>query len=74
MAGRDGFVTTLVTLPVELVWIVELYQDNIKAPTRNAAIRTILETHPAIAELVAMMYDAGSRTGGAAHGERVSSL
>lgn len=74
MAGRDGFVTTLITIPVELVYIVELYQNHIKSPTRNAAIRTLLETHPAIAEIVAGLYDTGSHTERVAHGERVSSL
>lgn len=74
MACRDGFVSFPLTIPDELRWLVERYQSDMKIMSRNATIRMLLETHPALAFTLAGLYDNGSITTGGAHGERAASV
>lgn len=74
MARRDGFVDLPLCLPEELVYILEVYKKHMKSPSRNAAIRSLIETHPAIAIILAGVYDNASDAPGVTHGERVASI
>lgn len=74
MGCRDGFVNLPLSLPEELVYILEVYRKNMKIISRNAAVRHLLETHPDIALVVAGVYDNLSGPDGIAHGERVAQL
>lgn len=74
MACRDGFVSFQLTIPDELRWLVERYQNDMKVVSRNATIRMLLETHPALAFTLAGLYDNGRVTTGGPHGERAASL
>jgi len=71
MVGRDGFVNYPLSIPAELHWLVESYKKDMKIISFNQAIRSLLETHPAIVNIVDRVYDNGSISTGDTHGERV---
>jgi hypothetical protein len=73
MAGGNGFVSFPATMPSELLTLIDRYQKRMKITSRNGAVRSLIETHPAIAKMVEDLYDASSPTSGGAHGERVAS-
>jgi hypothetical protein len=73
MARRDGFVDFPLSIPVELHYLVESYKNDMKIVSFNAAIRSLLESHPAIAMCITRVYDRANGAGSADHGERVPS-
>lgn len=48
MASRDGFVNLPLSIPVELRFLVESYQKDMKILSINGALRALIETHPEI--------------------------
>lgn len=57
MARRDRTLVPFPTyLPRELKLMAERYQSNRNLPSLNQAIIELLETHPAIAQLIAEVY------------------
>jgi hypothetical protein len=55
--ARGDRVVILVRVPPELRYIVNLYSHRYQSVSRSAAIRQLLETHPALVELAEMLYD-----------------
>ena len=64
MAGRDGFVTFPLTIPVELHYLVESYKNDMKIVSFNQAMRTLVETHSAIALCIQRVYDKANSSNG----------
>lgn len=62
MAGRNGPVEqTAVRIPDLLKELIIRYQIARELPSFNGAVRELIETHPAIAEIVQRLYaEAGS--------------
>lgn len=50
-------------VPAELKFLVLLYQRERKLPTFAYAVRSLLETHPALAELAAKLYNEHKKDG-----------
>ena len=55
MDSGDRALTHL-NLPTELIFLLEKYQNSRRMVSRTAAIRELIETHPAIAKLAAEVY------------------
>lgn len=56
MDCRDGFVMFQAQIPSELKYLVERYQKTVKIHTFSGAIRTLLETHPALDKELRAVY------------------
>jgi len=58
MGGGNGIARqpVLVRMPTALVEISKIYQNKRCLPTFSATIVELLETHPALAELVTAVY------------------
>lgn len=57
MAGGDRAVVRLnLRLPPELIMVSKLYQSDRRIVSLNAAIIELLETHPAIVQMVTDLY------------------
>lgn len=57
MAGGNGNVRTLISLPEGLRVLVELYQKDRCLPSFSGALRELLETHPEIAKRASALYN-----------------
>lgn len=69
MAGgnrRPGKVSSstpiVVTLPRELIFILDLYKDHMRGPSRTYTIQRLLETHPELTLFANSVYDLGEDT------------
>lgn len=51
---------TLVSIPPELLYVMKRYQERNRMATFSGAVKTLLETHPAIAEIARELYDVPS--------------
>jgi hypothetical protein len=58
--GNGRTVSASFYVPYELKLMIEQYQDHRSLPTFSMACRELIETHPAIAEIVAGVYAAGN--------------
>jgi hypothetical protein len=66
MAGRNRALDsqTAFRLPPELILITKCYQNNRRLSSLNAALKELLETHPAILAIMARsQYDNGNQQG-----------
>jgi len=56
MASRDGFVNFPLSIPQELMYLVESYQNDMKIISKSYAFRVLLESHPEIAKRAQALY------------------
>lgn len=76
MAGRDGgtgadeprpgYAVVHCYVPVELKYLITTYQRQNKYPSFSWAVRFLMETHPALAQLAARLYTENQREPGRA--------
>lgn len=72
MSSGDGNVRTSVItrvgmfarVPGELKYLVTCYQNAQRLPSFNIAVQRLLETHPALAQLAASLYNDSKITDG----------
>lgn len=56
MAGGNGFVKYPLSIPRDLRYLVEKYQNDMHIVSFNQALRMLLETHPEIDRIVQRIY------------------
>lgn len=56
MGSRNGFVIVPIRIPVELRYLIERYQNDMKIISLSGTIRGLLETHPEIDRLALEVY------------------
>lgn len=56
MASRDGFVDYPLSIPQELRYLVEMYQNDMRIVSFNQALRRLIESHPEIDRRAQLVY------------------
>lgn len=59
LGGGAAYYFSGLRIPVELKFVVDLYQNRYRLTSFNAALRSIIETNPGIALIVQELYDEG---------------
>ena len=63
---RPGYAVVHCYVPVELKYLILTYQQQKRFPSFSWAVRTLFESHPALAQLAATLYTESRREPGKA--------